>query len=140
MKTGIANGQQNATLCWGGARGGAAQRALSPLSNAITLTMKIREFVVGFSFILACVSLAQAKHYPFEGKWDCDVSIFTFTDLTYNNGSQTLTYKTVKRQGTSYLITFADGYRIGLFGIKRNSMTWMSGSSTDDVFRCRRIE
>ena len=32
---------------------------------------------------------ARAGTYPFEGTWNCEVAVFSFTATTYNNGSAT---------------------------------------------------
>ena len=44
-------------------------------------------------------ALAQTPDYPFVGKWDCEVATFTFTNTTYNNGSETLRMTKVEKKG-----------------------------------------
>lgn len=81
---------------------------------------------------------ARAEEPPFVGRWDCEVAEFTFTATTYHNGSETMKIAKVTRDGTAYLLHFADGYRIGLDGVKRDKMQWFSFESGDS-FTCRRL-
>ncbi|NJM82724.1 MAG: hypothetical protein HC844_09645 [Tabrizicola sp.] len=75
--------------------------------------------------------------YPFVGRWDCGVSIFTFTNTTYNNGSDTLPILSVGQDGRNYTLTFAGGYIIGLAAVTATGMTWVS-SRSGDQFTCIR--
>jgi hypothetical protein len=82
---------------------------------------------------------AQTKSYPFIGKWDCGVATFSFTDKTYNNGSETLRMTKVEKKGATYLLSFPKGYRISLAGITPKKMSWASGA-TGDSFDCKRVK
>lgn len=76
--------------------------------------------------------------YAFVGAWDCGVATFTFTDSTYNNGSDTFPIQSVTRNGRDYTLRFADGYSIALAAVTETGMTWVSGASGDQ-FNCRRV-
>ncbi|HEY8005693.1 MAG TPA: hypothetical protein VIE66_02550 [Methylocella sp.] len=90
---------------------------------------------------------ARAAHYPFVGKWNCEVSDFTFTDRTYNNGSETFPILKVERAtrrmfhsdkgASSYRLTLANDYSLSLLNIKAKTMTWHS-LATGDTFSCKR--
>lgn len=89
--------------------------------------------------LAACVSPTPSRvSYAFAGTWDCEVATFTFTDTTYNNGSETLRIKAVEQDGNNYTLYFADGYLIGLGAVTDTGMTWVSGA-TGDQFNCRRL-
>lgn len=77
--------------------------------------------------------------YAFVGSWDCEVSIFTFTNSTYNNGSDTYPIQSVSQDGRDYVLRFADGYVIALAAVTETGMTWISGASGDQ-FNCRRVK
>lgn len=91
-----------------------------------------------YAFFCTLTGSALSATYPFEGTWDCEVQIFRFSSTTYNNGSENLRYKNVRKVQNGFLITFGDGYRIGLFNIKPFAMTWFSPASGDD-FVCKRL-
>lgn len=85
-------------------------------------------------------ALADATpRYPFVGTWDCEVALFTFTDTTYNNGSEDLPIRSVSEDGTNFELNFDDGYMISLGGVTETSMSWVSGE-TFDQFECTRIK
>jgi len=94
--------------------------------------------------VLGCAALAlfgnaRAADYPFVGKWDCEVGVFTFTNRTYHNGTATLTFDKIEFDKMGYKLTFPDGYAISLLEVKRSSMYWHSLAS-GDTFRCRRLK
>ena len=95
---------------------------------------------LGLAFALgACVSdRGPVEPYPFVGTWDCEVEVFTFTETTYNNGSQTLRIGNVTRDGRNYTLFFAGNYVIALAAVTDTGMTWISGKSGDQ-FNCRRL-
>ncbi len=96
--------------------------------------------LLSLTFGLAgCVSEAgPIEPYPFAGSWDCEVEVFTFTNTTYNNGSETYPIESVAQDGSNYTLTFADGYVIALAAVTQIGMTWVSGA-TGDQFNCRRL-
>ena len=86
------------------------------------------------SSILFCMLASQAiaaQKYPFVGKWDCEVSNFTFTNATYNNGTDTLRITKAKKVGSTYELSFADGYKISVGAITARTMSWLSGATGD---------
>ncbi len=84
-------------------------------------------------------SSACAADYPFVGRWNCEVATFTFTNSTYNNGSEILHMTRVVKKGTGYELYFPKNYVVMLSGIKANSMGWLSGASGDG-FNCKRVK
>ena len=88
--------------------------------------------------LLLALPASAAPNYPFVGKWNCEVATFTFTNTTYNNGSENLRIKRVKKTGGNYELFFAKGYRIGLSSVSATSMSWLSGE-TGDMFECKRV-
>jgi hypothetical protein len=89
--------------------------------------------------VAGCVSDdGPVEPYAFVGSWDCGVAVFTFTNTTYNNGAETFPMRSVTREGSSYTLSFADGYAIALAAVTQTGMTWVSGA-TGDQFNCRRL-
>ena len=86
------------------------------------------------------VSKDGAPPYPFIGKWDCEVAVMSFTETTYNNGSEDLPIIKIQ-EGTdgSYALFIEDDYFISLSGFTGESMGWLS-SATGDNFNCVRID
>lgn len=85
-------------------------------------------------------SLVGDESYPFEGRWDCEVAIFTFTPRVYDNGSEVLPIQEIQ-EGTdgSYTLFFEGDYLITLSGFTGSEMGWYSHESGDG-FGCRRID
>jgi hypothetical protein len=89
--------------------------------------------------LAACVQdSGPSEPYAFVGTWDCGVDTFTFTNTTYNNGSDTYPMQSVARNGRDYFLRFANGYTIALAAVTETGMTWVSGASGDQ-FNCRRV-
>jgi len=93
-----------------------------------------------------CLALAAcgqetgpSEPYAFIGVWDCGVDTFTFTNTTYNNGSDTYPILNVSRDGRDYILRFANGYMIALAAVTDTGLTWVSGASGDQ-FNCRRVK
>jgi hypothetical protein len=76
--------------------------------------------------------------YPFIGKWDCGVGVFTFTDKIYNNGSEDLEIRKIEEDGGAYTLTFADDYVIAV-SVDGDTMNWMSLASGDG-FECKKVK
>ena len=90
--------------------------------------------------LAACVQdSGPSEPYAFVGTWDCGVDTFTFTNTTYNNGSDTYPMQSVARNGRDYFLRFANGYTIALAAVTETGMTWVSGASGDQ-FNCRRVK
>ncbi len=82
----------------------------------------------------------------FIGKWaDGGIATcadpFEFTGKTYSPpmSGKTGRIKKIERDGRFIGIELADGYRITLFDVKKNTMTWHSPASGDtfELKRCR---
>ncbi len=90
--------------------------------------------------LVGCVSdPGPVEPYPFVGTWDCGVEVFTFTETTYNNGSQILPIRNVSRDGRNYTLFFSGNYIIALAAVTDTGMTWVSGK-TGDQFNCSRVK
>lgn len=90
--------------------------------------------------LAACVQdSGPSEPYAFVGAWDCGVDTFTFTNTTYNNGSDTYPMQSVSRDGSNYNLRFANGYQIALVAVTDTGLTWISGASGDQ-FNCRRVK
>jgi hypothetical protein len=91
------------------------------------------------AFLAACVAQdGPSDPYPFVGSWDCGVETFSFTNTTYNDGTNTYPIRSVTRNGTNYTLRFSNGYVIGLGAVTETGLTWISGT-TGDQFNCRRV-
>lgn len=93
--------------------------------------------------LLAAMSASNATE-PFAGRWrggpaTCRTP-FTITEKSYTPpGGGTIRIVKVERDGNSYLLSFADGYRVALFSVKGRSLTWHSPISGDtfELSRCK---
>lgn len=83
---------------------------------------------------------ATAKPQPFVGTWNCEVATFTFTDKTYNNGSETLPIRKITPKGKGeYQLDFPEGYKIMLQVVSPQAMNFLSLASGDG-FSCKRLK
>lgn len=100
-----------------------------------------RSLTIAFLALGASLSTASAQTptYPFVGKWDCEVATFTFTDKTYNNGSETLRMTRVEKKGAGYELSFPKNYKVMVGNFKGATMSWLSGASGDG-FTCKRVK
>ena len=87
---------------------------------------------------IIAIPASAAQNYPFVGKWDCEVSTFTFTSTSYDNGSEKLRIKKVRKVGGNYELSFAGNYKISVGRITAKTMSWLSGE-TGDAFSCKRL-
>ena len=88
----------------------------------------------------ACVQdQGPVEDYAFVGSWDCGVDVFTFTNTTYNNGSETYPILSVSRDGRNYTLFFANNYIVALGAVTETGLTWVSGA-TGDQFNCVRVK
>lgn len=99
----------------------------------------MRRVLIAVVSLGAMTAAARAEDYPFIGRWNCEVATFTFTNTTYNNGSETLRMTKVEKRGKDYILTFPRNYKIGLSGITATRMEWLSGESGDG-FTCRKLK
>jgi hypothetical protein len=79
-----------------------------------------------------------SEPYAFVGRWDCGVQTFTFTNTTYNDGTDTYPILDVRRDDRNYTLRFANGYVIALAAVTETGLTWVSGT-TGDQFNCARV-
>jgi hypothetical protein len=88
----------------------------------------------------ACVADQGAvEDYAFVGTWNCEVDVFTFTNSSYNNGTETFPIERVDRDGRNYTLFFAKGYVVALAAVTETGLTWVSGA-TGDQFNCLRVK
>jgi len=105
----------------------------------LTKSLNTLPALASIAALSGCVSSdTPMANYAFVGSWDCEVQNFTFTNTTYNNGSETLPIKAVDVHGRDFTLYFADGYLIALAAVTETGMTWVSGASGDQ-FTCRRL-
>lgn len=92
-----------------------------------------------FLGLAACVQdSGPSEPYAFVGRWDCGVDTFTFTNTTYNNGTDTYLILAVSRDGSNYTLRFANGYVVALGAVTETGLTWVSGT-TGDQLNCARV-
>jgi len=90
--------------------------------------------------LAACVQdQGPVEDYAFVGSWDCEVEVFTFTNTTYNNGTETFPIQSVSRDGRNYTLFFAKGFVVALAAVTETGLTWVSGA-TGDQFNCARVK
>ena len=78
--------------------------------------------------------------FPFNGRWDCEVAIFTFDAYVYNNGEEDLPIQDIQENSDgSYTLFFAGDYFITVGDFTATTMTWLSGESGDS-FSCTLLE
>jgi hypothetical protein len=88
--------------------------------------------------LAGCVTTNDpVEDYAFVGAWDCGVEIFTITNTTYNNGTNTFPIGSVSRDGDNYTL-YIQGFLIGLGAVTDTGLTWVSGT-TGDQFNCLRV-
>jgi hypothetical protein len=89
----------------------------------------------------ACVSepSGPTEPYTFVGSWDCGVETFTFTNTTYNDGTNTYPIQNVSKKGSNYTLRFGNGYVLALGAVTATGLTWVSGQ-TGDQFNCVRVK
>lgn len=93
--------------------------------------------IVAMAGTAPAIALAQDEA-PYVGVWDCGVGVFTFTRESYNAGEGTLGPATVEVDGNNYILTFPDGYSIGVSSPTDETMQWFSFES-GDMFDCTRL-
>jgi hypothetical protein len=90
-----------------------------------------------FAAIAMSTRFAVGAGLPFVGTWGCEVKNFTFTETTYNNGSELLKIKKIKRHGKVYSLLMENGISISLYDIQKDKMMWHS-LKNGDTFECKR--
>jgi len=99
--------------------------------------MKRWASVVLATTLLAGPAIAQDDS-PYVGVWDCGVAEFTFTRATYHNRSELMVPTDIEQDGNSFLMSFSDGYQIGVSINPDDTMQWVSMES-GDTFDCTRL-
>lgn len=93
----------------------------------------------GLALLLAVMGYPAfaATPWPFEGVWDCEVGVFTFSGSEYDPGDQPMTIVDIAPEGDAFTLTFEDNYQLSLAMNPDGTMTWFSPVSGDS-FLCRR--
>jgi len=103
--------------------------------------MKLAALFSAAAVFVATPAIAQAPaDAPYVGVWDCQVGVFVFTRETYGNagGADMQAATSVEVEGNNYIMTFPDGYQIGLSSPTDTTMQWLS-METGDMFDCTRL-
>jgi hypothetical protein len=82
---------------------------------------------------------AEATTYPFEGRWDCGGSTFSFTATTYNNGLGQQTIVGVEAEGTGFVLTLANDQDVVVSELTEGTMVWLLWS-TGEQRNCTRLD
>jgi hypothetical protein len=88
--------------------------------------------------LAGCVNQGPSEPYAFVGSWDCGGKTLTFTNTSYNDGTRTYPVQAVSKNGTNYTLFFANGQRMGLGLVTATGLTWVSGTSGNQL-SCRRL-
>jgi hypothetical protein len=89
--------------------------------------------------LAACVADdGPSDDYAFVGSWDCGVETFTFTNTTYDDGTNTYPIRSVRRDDRNYTLRFDNGFLLALGAVTDTGLTWVSGT-TGDTLNCRRL-
>jgi hypothetical protein len=88
--------------------------------------------------LAACVAQEPAEPYAFVGSWDCGVEVFSFTNTSYNDGTNTYPIRSVAQDGRNYTLFIEGGFKVGLAAVTATGLTWISGT-TGDQLNCRRL-
>ncbi|WP_225027363.1 hypothetical protein [Xinfangfangia pollutisoli] len=92
--------------------------------------------VLLLSAALPAAAQSAAAPWPFEGRWDCEVGIFTFTGQIYAPGDEEMEILDISGDGDTYTLTFADDYQLSLAMNPDGTMSWFSPVSGDS-FLCQ---
>jgi hypothetical protein len=103
--------------------------------------MSYRLFALPLLFSLAaCVQdTGPSEPYAFVGAWNCGVETLTFTNSSYNNGTNTYPIQNVAKNGSNYTLRFANGYVVALGAVTGTGLTWVSGQ-TGSQLNCVRVK
>jgi hypothetical protein len=94
--------------------------------------------LIAAAALLALCTPSQAADLPFVGSWDCGVATMSFTQDTYNNGSEDMPIlETQEGSDGSWTLIFDGDYTITLSGFTGDSMGWMSSSG--ESLECTRV-
>jgi hypothetical protein len=79
-----------------------------------------------------------SEPYAFVGTWDCGTDRLSFTNTTYNDGTNSYPIQFVARDGMNYTLRFANGYIMALAAVTETGLTRVSGQ-TGAQLNCRRV-
>jgi hypothetical protein len=108
--------------------------------------MKWLHIIVLTALGTTAAEMVRAAEQPFVGRWaDGGIATcadpFEFTARTYSPpmSDKKGKIRKIERDGKFIGIELTDGYRITLFDVKKNTMTWHSPESGDtfELRRCR---
>jgi hypothetical protein len=79
--------------------------------------------------LTACVSnTGPTEPYAFVGTWSCEGGkTLSFTETTYDDGTNRYPIRTVARDGMNYTLRFANGSVIALAAVTETGLTRVSG-------------
>lgn len=90
-------------------------------------------------FVLAgCVAEEPAEPYAFVGSWDCGVEVVSFTNTSYNDGTNSYPIRSVAQDGRNYTLFIEGGFRVGLAAVTTTGLTLISSTSSDQL-NCRSL-
>jgi hypothetical protein len=102
------------------------------------ITLPKTASVLAFLALVGCVAQEPAEPYAFVGSWDCGVEVFSFTNTTYNDGTNSYPIRNVAQDGRNFTLFIEGGFKVGLAAVTATGLTWVSGT-TGDQFNCRRL-
>ncbi|MDO8884155.1 MAG: hypothetical protein U0934_01490 [Pseudotabrizicola sp.] len=85
----------------------------------------------------AGVALGSEPPHAFEGVWDCEVAVFTFTSDNYNTGSDDMPITDIAVDGSGFVLSFEDDYQLYVALNDDGTLYWFSPASGDS-FTCLR--
>jgi hypothetical protein len=78
-----------------------------------------------------------SEPYAFVGTWDCGTDRLSFTNTTYDDGTNRYPIADVAQDGMNYTLRFANGYIMALAAVTETGLTRVSGTSGAQL-NCRR--
>jgi hypothetical protein len=90
-----------------------------------------------FALSACAADVSPTESYAFVGTWDCGSTTLTFTNTSYNDGTNSYPISSVARDGRNYTLRFANGYIMALAAVTETGLTRVSGTSGNQL-NCRR--
>ena len=106
--------------------------------TASRISRRTMAAVATFLLLGGCMGTAPTAPYPFVGTWDCDGTVYTFTNSGYSDGSISADFFSVAAKGLGYELRFRDGSLMVLAAITESGMTWVV-NQTGAQRQCRRL-
>ena len=86
----------------------------------------------------ACVaSDGPADPYAFVGTWECGGTTLSFTNTSYDDGTNSYPIQAVGQDGRNYTLRFGNGTVMSLVAVTDTGLTRVSGT-TGTQLNCRR--